>query len=281
MKKLLLIALFTIIQTAAFSQQCYTTVSGSLRDQVNTAHCTMEPASVTEGRLSHINYEHCKNIQLFTVSKTSTTGKTVYTAFAGGYNPIYSGEDYNALVQALHRNYSASYNDVYFDLDNFTSKEEENLQSTSSVKFFEKNNNVRINTFNRETIPVSAQNEFFYKAKNVTDIQVGDIVEHETKNHTKYFSGTISFLKDSKRAGIQVFSDLKVAVKDFMSLCSKRLSIVKPTSVADITSDVRTTIMKQHGISQKNLIINFKSQLSNSMMVKRVIALYMVNGKYA
>lgn len=250
--------------------QCFEEVSKLIKPAGKAAFCEPVSASETAVRLSLINRTNCKNAQLFTVEKSLENGAAFYKVYAGKTEPIYSGKSYDGLMNSLNTHYKPVRNDVYLDLVNFGSKEEANIKSTCAVRLFENNKEVKINTLNRKYIPVNLQNDFFYKISSVSNIEVGEIVMKETAAHKKYYSSKISFFKGQKKMVFEVFADLKAAVRDCLNQFKSKLSNLssKPSSLADIVSGVKSSIFKKHAISNKELIINFKNELSKSMLVK-------------
>jgi len=266
------LGLFLFLNTLSIlsSGQCFDEVSKLIKPAGKAAFCEPISASETAVRLSLINKINCKNAQLFTVERSLENGTAIYKAYAGKTEPIYSGRSYDGLMNSLNTHYKPVRNDVYLDLVNFGSKEEANIKSTCAVRLFENNKEVKINTLNRKYIPVDLQNDFFYKISSVSNIEVGEIVMKETAAHKKYYSSKISFLKGQKKMVFEVFADLKAAVSDCVNQFKRKLSGLssKPSSLADIVSGVKSSIFKKHAISNKELIINFKNELSKSMLVK-------------
>lgn len=250
--------------------QCFEEVSKLIKPAGKAISCEPVSASETAVRLSLINKTNCKNAQLFTVERSLENGSAVYTAYSGKTQPIYSGKSYDGLMNSLNMHYNPVRNDVYLDLVNFGNKEEANLKSTCAVRLFENNKEVKINTLNRKYIPVDFQNDFFYKISSVSNIEVGEIVTKETAAHKKYYSSKISFFKGQKKMVFEVFADLKAAVRDFVNQFKSKLTGLssRPSSLADIVSGVKSSIFKKHAISNKELIINFKNELSKSMLVR-------------
>jgi len=256
--------LLTINRSGA---QCLNDVIASFKSQ---KYCTpiSQSSEAAATRLSSINFEHNTQAQLFTIKKTKGSSP-VYEVFSGQESAVYSGKSYNDAMSSILSEYDTPRKNVYLDLVNFTAKEESNIKSSCSVRLHRANKEVQINTLNRSYFPVEMQDDFFKKLSTVTDIQTSEIVTHTGSSQKTYYSGKVSYMQSSKRMVIEVFSDVKNVVRDYISKFREKLLglNVKPRSTSDMVGSIRRAMMKKYGTSYDNVIVNYRSQLSNNMLV--------------